>query len=110
MKAIVYEHYGSADVLKYEEIEKPTPGDDEVFLRVRAASLNPADWHRMRGKPYISRLVFGLFKPKKTRLGNDVAGRVEDVGRKVTQFKKGDEVFGTCQGAFAEFACASQSE
>ena len=109
MKAIVYYHYGSPDVLKCEEIEKPTAGDDEVLIKVRAASVNPLDWHFMRGTPYFVRIMAGLRKPKITRLGVDVAGQVEAVGRNVTQFKPGDEVFGSCRGAFAEYACASES-
>ena len=109
MKAIVYRRYGSPDVLKCEEIEKPTAGDNEVLIKVRAASVNPADWHLMRG-PYIVRILTGLRKPKDTRLGRDVAGRVEAVGRNVTQFRPGDEVFGTCRGAFAEYACISESK
>ena len=109
MKAIAYHRYGSPDVLEYEEIEKPTPGDDEVLLRVRAASVNPYDWHFMRGTPYFLRMMAGLRKPKITRLGVDAAGQVEAVGRNVTRFKPGDEVFGMCKGAFAEYACASES-
>jgi NADPH:quinone reductase-like Zn-dependent oxidoreductase len=109
MKAIVYHNYGSPDVLKCEEIEKPTAGDDEVLIRVRAASVNPLDWHFMRGTPYFVRIPAGLRKPKVTRLGVDVAGQVEAVGRNVTQFKPGDEVFGSCRGAFAEYACTSES-
>lgn len=109
MKAIVYRDYGSPDVLKYEEIEKPLPKDDEVLIKVRAASVNPLDWRLMKGKPYSGRLFFGLRKPKNTRPGVDVAGQVEAVGRNVTQFKPGDEVFGACRGALAEYACASES-
>lgn len=109
MKAIVYHHYGSPDVLSYEEIDKPTAGDDQVLIRVRAASVNPRDWHFMRGTPYILRIGAGLRKPNVTRLGVDVAGQVEAVGRNVTQFKPGDYVFGVCDGSFAEYACASES-
>jgi NADPH:quinone reductase-like Zn-dependent oxidoreductase len=109
MKAIVYHRYGSPDVLKCEEIEKPTPADDEVLIRVRAASVNPLDSHLMKGRPYVGRILFGLRKPKITRPGRDVAGQVEAVGRNVTQFKPGDEVFGSCRGAFAEYACTSES-
>ena len=108
MKAIVYHHYGSPDVLQCEEIEKPTAGDDEVLIKVRAASVNPLDWKIMKGRPYVMRMMFGLRKPKNTRPGVDVAGQVEAVGRNVTQFKPGDEVFGSCRGAFAEYACASE--
>ena len=109
MNAIVYRRYGSPDVLECEEIEKPTPGDDQVLIKVRAASVNPFDWHFMRGLPYLIRIVAGVRKPKITRLGVDVAGQVEAVGRNASQFKPGDEVFGTCRGAFAEYVCASES-
>ena len=110
MKAIVYHDYGSPDVLQLEEIEKSTPGDKEVLIKVRAASVNPLDWHFIRGTPYIVRIVMtGLRKPKNTRLGVDVAGQVEAVGSAITQFKPGDEVFGTCRGAFAEYVCTSES-
>jgi NADPH:quinone reductase-like Zn-dependent oxidoreductase len=109
MKAIVYYNYGSPDVLKCEEIEKPAAGDNEVSIKVRAASVNPLDWHFMRGAPYVVRIMTGLLKPKVTRLGVDVAGQVEAVGRNVTQFKPGDEVFGACRGAFAEYACTAES-
>ena len=110
MKAIVYHRYGSPDVLQCEEIEKPTPADDEVLIRVHAASLNPLNYHLVRGKPYVVRILFGgLRKPKDKRLGGDVAGQVEAVGRNVTRFKLGDEVFGSCRGAFANYACASES-
>src|SRR5271157_4182432 len=109
MKAVVYYNYGSPDVLKCEEIEKPTAGDNEVLIRVRAASVNPYDWHFMRGTPYFIRIMAGLLKPKDKRLGVDVAGQVEAVGENVTQLKPGDEVFGACRGAFAEYACTSES-
>jgi NADPH:quinone reductase-like Zn-dependent oxidoreductase len=109
MKAIVYHDYGSPDVLKCEEIETPTAGDDEVLVEVRAASVNPLDWHYMRGMPYFLRIQAGLRRPKITRLGVDLAGQVEAVGRNVTRFKPGDEVFGVGRGAFAEYACASES-
>jgi NADPH:quinone reductase-like Zn-dependent oxidoreductase len=109
MKAVVYYNYGSPDVLKCEEIEKPTAGDNEVLIKVRAASVNPLDWHLMRGTPYVVHITAGLLKPKVTRLGVDVAGQVEAVGRNVTQFKPGDEVFGACRGAFADYACTSES-
>ncbi len=109
MKAAVYRNYGSPDVLKYEEIEKPVPGDNEVLIRIRAAAVNPLDWHLMRGRPYVVRILFGLRRPRITRPGRDVAGEVEAVGRNVTQFKPGDEVFGSCRGAFAEYVCAPES-
>ena len=108
MKAIVYRAYGPPDVLELAEIEQPTAGADEVLIEVRAAAVNPLDWHYVRGSPYFIRLLAGLRRPKVTRLGVDVAGRVEAVGVNVRQFKPGDEVFGGCRGAFAEYACASE--
>jgi NADPH:quinone reductase-like Zn-dependent oxidoreductase len=108
MKAIAYDNYGSPDVLKCEEIEKPTAGDDEVLIKVRAASVNPLDYHLLR-HPFIRRILSALSKVKITRPGRDVAGQVEAVGRNVTQFKPGDAVFDACRGAFAEYACTSQS-
>ena len=110
MKAIVYEHYGPPDVLQFKEIATPAPADDEVLIHVRAASVNPLDWHFMRGEPWFIRLMTGLRKPKDERLGVDVAGMVEAAGRNVTQFKAGDEVFGGCRGAFAERVCAKEDE
>ena len=109
MKAIVHPEYGAPDVLECREIEKPAPGDADVLIRVRAASVNPLDWHYMRGEPYLLRLMTGLRKPKNPRLGTDVAGQVEAVDRSVTRFKAGDEVFGACRGAFAEYASAPES-
>ncbi len=109
MKAIVYHDYGAPDVLRYEDIDKPSTGDDQVLIRIRAASVNPLDWHAMRGTPYMLRIGIGLRKPKQTRLGVDVAGEVEAVGMNITEFKPGDEVFGACRGAFAEYACGSAS-
>src|SRR5665811_2139730 len=102
MKAVVYHSYGSPDVVKVEEVPTPTIGDDEVLVAVRAASVNPFDWHTMRGEPYLVRLQGGLRRPKRTTLGADMAGRVEAVGANVTQFKPGDEVFGQGRGSFAE--------
>jgi NADPH:quinone reductase-like Zn-dependent oxidoreductase len=104
MKAIVYEHYGSPDVLECREVEKPVPGHDEVLIRIRAASINPLDWKVMKGGPFLMRLLLGLGKPKVRRPGVDVAGEVEAAGQDVTRFKPGDEVFGTCYGAFAQYA------
>ncbi len=109
MKAAVYSRYGPPDVLQVKDIEKPVPKDDEILIEVRAASVNPLDWHFMRGTPYFVRIMAGLRKPKDTRLGVDVAGQVEAVGSNVTRFKPGDQVFGSCRGAFAEYACASES-
>jgi NADPH:quinone reductase-like Zn-dependent oxidoreductase len=108
MKAIVYCDYGLADVLKLEDVKKPTPGENEVLVRVRAASVNPLDWHYMRGTPYIMRLDAGLRVPKDTRLGVDYAGTVEAVGRNVKRFKPGDDVFGGRNGAFAEYVSARE--
>src|SRR5947209_3468652 len=108
MKAVVYHNYGLPDVLRLEEIEKPSAGDDEVLIKVRAAAVNPLDL-LFRGTSYMVRMITGLRKPKDTRLGVDVAGQVEAVGRNVTQFKLGDAVFGTCKGAFAEYVCTSES-
>jgi NADPH:quinone reductase-like Zn-dependent oxidoreductase len=108
MKAIVFHEYGSADVLRCEEIEKPTPGDHDVLLKVRAAAVNPLDWHVMRGKPYVVRLFSGIRTPT-FRIGVDVSGQVEAVGREVTAFRPGDEVFGSCRQAFAEYACTSET-
>ncbi len=104
MKAVVFRSYGSPDVLKIESLEKPTPGEDEVLVRVHASSVNPAEWYAMTGL-FIARLGSGLARPKDTRLGVDYAGVVEAVGRQVTQFKPGDEVFGARSGAFAEYVC-----
>src|SRR5438067_13600446 len=108
MQAIVYGNFGSPDVLSLEEIERPSAGDDEVLIKVRAAAVNPVDL-LFRGTSYMVRIMTGLRKPKDTRLGVDVAGQVEAVGRNVTQFKLGDAVFGTCKGAFAEYVCTSES-
>jgi NADPH:quinone reductase-like Zn-dependent oxidoreductase len=110
MKAIVYRSYGSPDVLKSEEIEKPTARDNEVLVKVRAASINPLDWRLMRGRPLLLRIGMGLQKPKEPRVGRDVAGEVESVGKNITRFKPGDEVFGGCIGSLAEYACASESK
>ncbi len=113
MKAIVYHEYGSPDVLKLEEVEKPTPKDNEVLIKVHAASINAADGYSLSGKPFLVRLDGGLLKPKNKIPGADVAGRVEAVGRNVTQFQPGDEVFGDMSGcgwgAFAEYATAPES-
>jgi NADPH:quinone reductase-like Zn-dependent oxidoreductase len=113
MKAIVCHQYGSPDVLKLEEVQKPTPRDDEVLVKVHATSLNAADWHILRADPFFLRLFFGLLKPKYKILGADVAGRVEAVGRNVKQFQPGDEVFGDLSecgwGGFAEYVCAPEN-
>jgi NADPH:quinone reductase-like Zn-dependent oxidoreductase len=107
MKAIRYCEYGSPDVLKFEDVEKPVPDDNQVLIKVRAASLNALDAYMIRDA-WLNRLIFGLRKPRDTRLGRDVAGQVEAVGKNATQFKPGDEVFGICRGALAEYACPSE--
>jgi NADPH:quinone reductase-like Zn-dependent oxidoreductase len=107
MKAIRFCEYGSPDVLKFEDVEKPVPNDNQVLIKVRAASLNFIDPGAMRG-PWPLRLMFGLRKPEKTGLGNDVAGQVEAVGKNVTLFKAGDEVFGVARPTLAEYACARE--
>jgi len=113
MKAAVYSKYGPPDVVQIMDIEKPVPKDDEILIKVRAASINPADWRLLRGVPHIFRILFRLRKPTITqpgRLGHDVAGQVEAVGSSVKQFKPGDEVFGVCPGALVEYACASETK
>jgi NADPH:quinone reductase-like Zn-dependent oxidoreductase len=108
LKAITYHRYGSPDVLEFEEVDDPVVKDDEVLVRVRAASVNPRDWHFMRGLPYVMRPL-GLRIPKDGALGSDVAGQVEAVGRTVTRFRPGDEVFAhVLAGGFAEYACVSE--
>ncbi len=113
MKAIVHHKYGSPDVLKLEEVQKPTRGHDEVLVKVHAASANPLDWHIMRAEPFLARLEAGLLKPKNKILGADIAGRVETVGRNVKQFQPGDEVFGekfeNGLGGFAEYVSVLES-
>ena len=110
MQAVVYDRYGSSDVLRLVELDKPVPEDDEVLVRVRAASINPYDWHFMAGVPYLMRLQFGLRKPKRGRPGVDLAGEVEAVGENVTEFRPGDEIFGWWDGAFAEYVAVSQDQ
>ncbi|MGQ4385676.1 NAD(P)-dependent alcohol dehydrogenase [Streptomyces sp. SAS_270] len=106
MKAIVQDAYGSADLLELRDIDRPVPRDDEVLVEMRAAGVGPEVWHLMTGRPYVARAVLGLRKPKNPVRGWDGAGRVEAVGAKVTGFEPGDEVFGNCEGSFAEYACA----
>ncbi len=112
MKAIVYENYGSPDVLELKEIVKPTVKDDEILIKVHAASVTPLDWHMLTGTPYIARLMAGLLKPKRKVLGTDVAGVVEAVGANITEFQPGDEVFGLSfyNGSFAEYLCVPESQ
>ena len=110
MKAIVHDTYGSAGVLELRDIDKPGVADRDVLVRVHAAGVDPGVWHAMTGLPYLVRIVGGLLKPKDTVAGKDVAGRVEAVGTNVTEFQPGDEVFGTSNGAFAEYACAREDK
>jgi len=112
MKAIVYHSYGTADVLKSEDIPKPIPKDDQVLIRVQAAALNPLDWRMLGGVPLPFRVMMKMATPTAERavgIGRDVAGVVEAIGKDVTQFKIGDEVFGTCEASVAEYACAKES-
>jgi NADPH:quinone reductase-like Zn-dependent oxidoreductase len=109
MQAIVYRRYGPPSILQLAEIARPTPTGNEVLIRVRAACVNPLDWHYLRGTPYGIRFMTGLRKPKSQQLGMDLAGEVEAVGSQVTQFHPGDAVFGMGLGAFAEFARAPES-
>jgi NADPH:quinone reductase-like Zn-dependent oxidoreductase len=108
MKAVVHRCYGAPDVVKVEELPKPVPGDYGVLVKVQAASVNPLDWHLLRGDPYIMRMGSGLGTPKDVRLGVDFAGTVEAVGRKVTRFRPGDAVFGGRDGALAEYVTVYQ--
>lgn len=112
MRAIVYKKYGGPDVLKLQEVEKPTPKDNEVLIKVYAVSINDWDWGLLQGTPFISRLISGLLKPKKKILGSDIAGRVEAVGKNVKLFQPGDEVYGDLSGSwggFAEYVCALEN-
>jgi NADPH:quinone reductase-like Zn-dependent oxidoreductase len=110
MKAIVYYQYGSTEVLRLEQVDKPSLSAGAVLVRVRGAAANPYDWHFMKGEPYFMRLIFGLRAPKRNSLGVDFAGVVEAVAPGVTAFKPGDEVYGMCDGAFAEYLCAPEAE
>jgi len=107
MKAVVYTKYGSPDVLQIKDVEKPAPGENEVLIKIHAASVNAYDWHFLTADIFLLRLMGGgLLKPKYTRLGADIAGRVEAVGKNAKQFQPGDEVYGMVKGGFAEYACA----
>ncbi len=108
MKAIVRRCYGSPDVIRYEDVAKPTPADNEILVRVHAASVNPLDWHYLEGTPYMVRLDAGMGKPENPRLGVDFSGTVEAVGAQVTRFKPGDEVFGGKFGALADYVAVPQ--
>ena len=112
MKAVVYEKYGSPDVLELREIEKPTPKEDEILIKVQAASVTPLDWHFLTGKPYIARLMAGPLKPKRQVLGTDAAGQVEAVGGNVKSFQPDDDVFGISfiNGSFAEYLCVREGD
>jgi NADPH:quinone reductase-like Zn-dependent oxidoreductase len=110
MKAIIQDEYGPPDVLELRDVDKPTVDEDEVLVRVRAAAVNPADSHLLRGTPRIMRLGFGLRRPKNGIRGADVAGEVVAVGKDVAQLRPGDEVFGVCNGAFAEYAPAKEGK
>ena len=108
MKAATRDRYGPPDLVEIREIKKPVPADDELLVRVEAASPNPLDWYGVTGAPYVARAVSGLRKPKVNRLGVDFAGRVEKIGRGVTRFRPGDQVFGGANGAFAEYVTVAQ--
>ena len=108
IKAIVQDRYGSPDVLEFKEVDKPAAKENEVLVRIRAAAVSIGNWHLLRGIPYAMRPAVGLFKPKHEIPGLDLAGEVEAVGRGVKQFQAGDEVFGWCDGAFAEYACVAE--
>jgi NADPH:quinone reductase-like Zn-dependent oxidoreductase len=108
MKALVHDTYGPPDILELREVDRPAVTDDDVLVRVRAFSVNPAEWHTLTGTPYVARLQAGLLRPKRKVLGVDFAGTVEAVGRNVTQFRPGDEVFGGRSGAFAEFVAVPE--
>ena len=109
MQAVTYRCYGSPEVLEVGTVEKPVPGPDQVLVRVRAAAVNPLDWHYMRGSPYLMRLMSGIGRPADTRLGRDFAGVVEAVGESVSRFDPGDEVFGGAGGAFAEYVVVRET-
>jgi NADPH:quinone reductase-like Zn-dependent oxidoreductase len=110
MKAVVVRCYGSPDIVRLEEIAKLVPEDDQLLVKVHAASVNPTEWRRMRGSPYPIRMMVGMGSPKQGRLGVDFAGTVEAVGTKVTRFKPGDEVFGSATGSLAEYVVKRQHE
>jgi len=109
MKAIVHRCYGSPDVIRYEDVAKPTPADDEILVKVHAASVNPLDWHYLEGTPYMVRLDGGMGRPENPRLGVDFSGTVEAVGKNVTRFKPGDDVFGGKFGALAEYIAVREA-
>ena len=112
MRAVVHEKYGSPDVLELKEIQKPVPDDDQVLVKIRAASLNFSNLVLLKGEPFLARFVFGLRKPKFTIAGSDIAGTVEAVGKNIKQFQPGDEVFGDLSGCgwggFAQYAAVTE--
>src|SRR5688572_23621320 len=110
MKTIVQDAYGSSDVLEFRDIDKPEIGDNQVLVHVHAAGVNPADWAIMSGLPYIARPVYGLRKPKVAIRGTDVAGVVVAIGSAVTRFSVGDEVYGSANGSYAEYAAAAEDQ
>ena len=113
MKAVVFTRYGTSEVLELRELPKPTPGDGEVLVRVRAVSVNDWDWQALQGIPFVNRLTFGLRRPKRQILGSDIAGRIEALGKNVQRFHLGDEVFGDLSGrwgGFAEYVCAREED
>ena len=108
MRAVLRDRFGPPDMLEIRDVETPAPADDEVLVRVRATSVNPADWYGVTGTPYVGRVEMGLLRPKSNRVGTDLAGTVEAVGRDVTRFRPGDDVFGAKNGAFAEYVCVRE--
>ncbi len=108
MRAVLYTHYGSPDVLQVMDVEKPAPKEDEVLIRIHAASVNAYDWHMLEAKPFVVRFMSGLFKPKNKILGADFAGTIETVGKNIRQYHPGDEVYGCRQGSFAECMCCRE--
>ena len=108
MKAVVQDRYGSADALGLAAVDQPVPKDNEVLVRVHAAGVDAGVWHLMTGLPYLIRLAYGVRKPRHRIRGRELAGRVEAVGRDVTRFRPGDELYGVGEGAFAEYACVPE--
>jgi len=108
MKAVVYTRYGSPDVLQLMDIEKPAPKEDEVLIKIHAASVNAYDWHLLRAKPFLARFMSGLLRPKNRILGADFAGTIEAAGKNAKQYQPGDEVYGCRQGSFAEYMCSRE--